>query len=242
MRQPACARTVEEMAPRIVVIVLSTVLALAVAGSALARTPHDTTYKPVGRDVRTAKGLLVKRADVPGFADAGAPDDRDATCSTYDPDLSGLVTTGEADGRYYSRTSASGALTVGSQAALFRSAAHAGSYWKRAVTSKKITPCLSEVFRRGLPPGAKLSNVRTVPVAAASGALRVHSWNLVGRVHVDGNVVPFVLEAVGLKRGRAISFVFAMSVGTPLAEQVRRVGAVASAKLLRAKLGTAPAS
>jgi hypothetical protein len=65
------------------------------------------------------------------------------------------------------------------------------------------------------------------------------SWNLVGRVHQDGRVVPFVLEAVGMQRGRAISFLLAMSMGQPPVEQVRRVGAIASAKLMGASLGPA---
>jgi hypothetical protein len=231
------------MAGRLALFAFPVVCALVLAGSAVARSPHETTYRPVTADVRTAKSLLVTRADVPGFRDSGAPDDRDATCSAYDPDLSALVTTGEAEGRYYTRTAASGALTVGSQAALFTTAAQAKAYWMRAVTNKKITPCLAELFRRGLPVGSKLTNVKTIPITAATGALEVHSWNLVGRVHVDGNVVPFVLEAVGLKRGRAISFLFAMSVGKPLVEQVERIGAVASAKLAHARLGSAvPAS
>jgi hypothetical protein len=226
--------------PRKLLAVLAVLLgALALVGASAARTPHESTYRPIPKDVETAKSLLVTLADVPGFRDGGAPPDTDVTCSTYDPDLSALVTTGEADGRYFTHTSAGGALMIGSQAAVFRSAAEANAYWKRGFATRKIAPCVAEAFRRGLPPRATLTHVRAVPVRASSGPLKVMSWNLVGRVHQDGRVVPFVLEAVGMQRGRAISFLLAMSMGQPPVEQVRRVGAIASAKLMGASLGPA---
>jgi hypothetical protein len=224
------------MLRRLLVPAIAALCSLVVVGSAGARDPHETTYAPVAADIRTAKGLLVTPADVPGFSDNGAPKGDDTACSSYDPDLSAIVTTGEAEGHLYSRSFASGALTVGSQAALFRTVAHANSYWRRAFTSRKITPCLAEAFRRGLPAGTKLSNLRTVPITSSSGALRVHSWNLVGRIHVDGTAVPFVIETVGLRRGRAISILVAMSVGAPRVEYIRRLGAIAGERLARARL------
>lgn len=164
-----------------------------VTATAATRGPHEPTYRPVAGDVRAATRLLIGRADLPGYRDTRVVRTGTDVCSRYDPDLSALVTTGEVEGRYFGRETRGGALVVTSQAALFRSRDHAETYWRRAVVDPRIRPCLAEALRKGLPTGSKLMDLRTVPLRFTSGPLRIQSWNVLGRVLVDGEDVPFVM-------------------------------------------------
>jgi hypothetical protein len=225
-------------------IALAATLALAAVAPA-ARGPKDPTYQPNARDLAIARSLLLVRAVVPArfTIESSKPSDDDFTCSTYDPDLSRLVSTADVEGRDFSHTARTGVYFVSSTAMLFRTSEEAATYWRRAVVHRKVGPCLVESFRDAFGKGAALGNVKVIPLELASGELSVQSWNVVGDLR-DGTRVlgKALIEVAVLKRGRAISALMMFTLGKPLGADAEAMGAAVGHKLARAAVTGGPAA
>jgi hypothetical protein len=178
-----------------------------------ARSPHEPTYRPVPADVKAAKSLLLRADDLAaGFRAVPVPSTA-FRCTAYDPDLSNLVTTGEALGRYLERRTARGYESVATMAYVFRSTREANAYWRSGFDDKRNGLCIVEILKSSVGKatallGQKLEWIRGTPKIERFGmrGQRAVIWSVAPILSVAGQRFSVEISVWGFISGRTAVF------------------------------------
>jgi hypothetical protein len=196
------------MSRRLVAFGLLIVLALSVAGAALARDPHDEQVRLRAADVALAKRIVLSQKDV-GYAwkrESIVGDHANPKCPGFDPDFSAFTITGKAKTVYKQPSGA----TVASSVEVFRSRSDAvGDF--RAGARPELALCIRTLLERELSgSGLPMRVVSSAVVAAPRVGERRIAYRTIARI--DAAHVNVYLDWVIVQRGRSI---FALTFMTP---------------------------
>ena len=207
------------------------VLAFAVLASAAdARHPRDPREAFTAADRAWAQRIVLKPGDLPGrWRSTKSASDDDARCPTFDPDMSDLTITGEADSRDFDR----GGVFVSSTAEVFRTARETATSFRRAARPQLIR-CYDEAFRDGLGTvRARLVSGRAV-TGPRVGDRRL-ALRLVWELTVREGTARTHLDLIGWDRGRASAAVVVLSVGRSQSELAARLAQRMDARMRLAR-------
>jgi hypothetical protein len=187
-------------------------IAGAVAGAALAASPHDPQKRFTSADQARARTLLVKRADLPGVGwKSQRSTGDDSTCKSFNPDESKLVETGEQDSPEFTRVGG----FVTSTAAIFKTTKDAQTAWNLEV-KPKILDCLAEGLNQASTSGAAIRIVSRGTLAYPHLAPRTAAYFVRLAFNVHGVKFNADLRVVCLGKGRANVALMTLSPGSPL--------------------------
>jgi hypothetical protein len=175
-----------------------TVVALVVAGVALAGDPSKETIARTAAGNAQAKAEVVRKADVGSGWKGGfrKPDlSSSMPCATYHPKQSDLVLIGAAESRF-SRP----ALEVDSEAQVLRAAAMVRRDWQRTILAPQVMPCLRQGFTKALGAHAKLVSFRQVAFPHVASLTR--AFRLVANVATQVGPVALEIDFVAMGSGR----------------------------------------
>jgi hypothetical protein len=175
-----------------------TVVALVVAGVALAGDPSKETIARTAAGNAQAKAEVVRKADVGSGWKGGfrKPDlSSSMPCTTYHPRQSDLVLIGAAESRF-SRP----ALEVDSEAQVLRAAAMVRRDWQRTILAPQVMPCLRQGFTKALGAHAKLVSFRQVAFPHVAPLTR--AFRMVATVATQFGPVPLEIDFVAMGSGR----------------------------------------
>jgi hypothetical protein len=200
----------------------------------------DPQERYTAADKAKARSLLLKRGDlVAGWkqSPAAKADDSsdDYKCAGYDPDLSDLTETGEAEVEFSHR---SGAM-IFSYASLMKSPEQAVVSWRRGNTPA-FARCLAQVVTQGLSDAdadAKVTSYGRMPFPKL--APRVAAFKVAFTVSAPEfeKPVPFTFHVVILGSGRAEVALIAMAPFAGLAAaDLRALGNVLAERMAAAKV------
>ena len=215
-------------------LLLLTCLAAPAPALALA-AGGDPKERLTAADQTRARTLVLAQGDFgPGWKRTRSPQQEDESlrCPGFEPDLSDLTVTGEAESEF----AHSGGGFVGSFSSLMRSPQEAAASWARTV-KPGLVRCLASFFRQGVAQeGATARIVRQGAVAFPRVAPRTAAFRIVARIGlpVTEETVPFVVDLVVLGRGRADVGLMAIAPGkgTPAAD-LRALARTLATKLER---------
>jgi hypothetical protein len=215
-------------------LVLVLAVCLAVPAVALGAA-GDPVERFTARDQAVARSLTLKRTDLSAGWKATKPSDDggDLTCPGFDPNLSDLTLTGEAETEFEHPSVA----FIGSSVSVFRTSAQAQAAWSRVVRPALLR-CLVHFFREGVAEsGGTVKVTRRAKVAFPKVAPRVAAYRITAAVGSKGAAatVPFALDLVLLGRGRAEVAVLAMAPGRGVAPaDLRTFGKLLAGRLQKA--------
>ena len=183
---------------RLAAIAVATVFAAAAASAAVAAA-RGYTVRLNAADNAAARAATLKRSDFGSAAGwtggATKPDlTSDLECSTYHPDLSGIVVTGAAASSFRNDM-----LGFDSQIGVVQTAAMTKRDFELS-QAPGVVGCLREALERSLPNSDTIVSVGRVPfphVATYSAAFR-----LVFEIAAKGQTVRIFSDAVVIVRGR----------------------------------------
>jgi hypothetical protein len=194
---------------KLALVVLAVAVALAAAAAALAGSKDPQLHKRAA-DVRLAKSLILKRADLPaGFADKG-PDKSSGPVPDVcpQPNLHSLVMTSDVSSHNFVRKSSGGYGEVSSGASFFLRPAQAQKA-VAVVTSKKMGPCLKQAVIKGASKGShgvlKVVSTHVTPISESVVDMRIKLWDIVAVFKVKGHLVQDELVLGYFLRGRVVS-------------------------------------
>lgn len=199
-------------------------VALAAAGD-----PKEA-FTPADR--ATAKSMVLVRGDLTvGWKSVRSPaDEADVSCASFNPNLSDLTLTGEAETEFeHGQTGAS----IFSYASVYQTSANARAGWARTM-KPALTRCFAEVIRDSVGKDATVTFTKQGRVAFPAVAPRVFALRIVCVVGSAGSdvKVPVTLDLVVLGRGRGEVALMAIGLGKGIAPADLR----AFARLLSARM------
>lgn len=193
---------------------LLAVAALALPPAALA-AQGEPQKQHTAADTARARAMVLRLRDLPGSGWKGKRDTspNDSTrCAGFEPNLSDLVETGQADSLEFSHPA--GAF-VGSSATLFRSVADANAAFDRVVRPG-LARCLRAVVAGTADRTTKVAVLSSARVAHPRRGDESRAYRLRARLTAGGRSFPLVLDIVAVRRGRADALVLAANLGRPL--------------------------
>ena len=169
------------------------VLALVVAGTAVAATSGEPKKDILPAVQAKAKAINVKRSDLPsgvGFKPRpSSPDTGTPTCSFYNPDQSDLTENGDAKSPEFTLPSSS---FISSSTSIFKTASQGRTAYTRVV-QPKLPDCLADVFRKGA--GAnKVAIVSAKEIRFAKLGERSNAYRIYATVKVGAQKVKVYLD------------------------------------------------
>jgi hypothetical protein len=187
-------------------------LALVLAGSALAAASGEPKKDIIPAVQAKAKAINVKMSDLPkgaGFTPKPAsPDTGTPTCSFYNPDQSDLTENGNAKSPEFTLPSAS---FVASSTSIFKSASQGRTAYRRVV-QPKLPNCLAEVFRKGA--GAnKVTIVSAKEMPFAKLGERSNAYRINAAVKAGKGSVKVVLDVVLFNDAKVDAVIFFAGIG-----------------------------
>ena len=215
---------------RLAPLALSVSVILAVAAAAFAG-PNDPRLHKRAVDVKRAKTLLLKRADLPaGFVDNGpqkpsgpAPD---IPCAQ--PNLHALVMTADVSSHEFARNRPASVAEATSGASFFVRAPQAQKA-VAAVTSPKIGRCLKKFVvtsaTKGTNGALKITRVRLVPISENVRDLHTRIWDMFLTFKAQGVVFHDELVLSYLRRGRVVSTMMLNSLNGLTEAEASRISA-----------------
>ena len=198
-------------------VLLGLVAALVVAApaAALGRGGHDPQRRLNARDQAKARSLVLQQRDLgPGWTSNPPPStgsSGDLSCAGFDPNLSDLVETGEAQSRVFARGLGTSVFSIGT---VYADARTAETAWNR-IMRRALVRCLSTLLEGSSTGGVAIKTLssgrfafpRTTPRSAAFRiAVEAKALGVATRIYVD---------LLGLGRGRLEADVFVVSVQQP---------------------------
>jgi hypothetical protein len=223
---------------RVPLFALAFTAALAVAAAAFAG-PNDPRLHKRAADVKRAKTLLLKRADLPaGFVDGGpqkpsgpAPD---IPCAQ--PNLHALVMTADVSSHEFDRNRLASVAEATSGASFFVRAAQAQQA-VAAVTSPKIGRCLKKFVvtsaTKGTNGALKITRVRLVPISENVRDLHTRLWDMFLTFKAQGVAFHDELVLAYLRRGRVVSMMMLNSLNGLTEAEASRISARLTFRLKR---------
>jgi len=196
--------------PRLMRLAAAVLLALVVAGGALAaRADHlDPQERFTSADQARARAMLLKRADVSATTSRPGGSETHTTCRGLDE--SDLVLTGEAHTPEFQLSGhLSGLISFQSVAQVYRSAAHATASWKRANSAAGFA-CLRAEFRKlGSASGVQFYSLRRLRFPRAAQRTVAYRALYIGQP--QGRPVRVYFDAIYLGHSRALAGIFIAS-------------------------------
>jgi len=193
-------------------LVITLVLAAAVAGTAAAANPHDPQKRYTAADQALAAKLVLKRADLPATGWKGTKStDENSMCRSFNPDESKLVETGKKDSLEFTRNGG----FVTSMAAIFRTAKDAQTGWNLEV-KPQILNCLAEGLGQASTSGAIVKITSRGRLAFPHLAPRTAAFFVRLAFNVQGIKFAADLHFICLGRDRANLALMTLSPGKPL--------------------------
>ncbi len=161
-------------------------------------------------DTALARSALLKRSDLGrGWSTVPAPTRvPPLTCSQYSPSLGGAVLTGDAASPTFSAGSTG--PDISSNSYVYKTAAQAGTVWRRVVTAKLVR-CLAAGLVEGSGHGVKFTVSREHMLSLPSIAAGQRGYRVVGTATSTDQQVGVYLDQLMLERGRMIT---AITFGT----------------------------
>jgi hypothetical protein len=196
---------------RLVVVV---VLAAAVAVPAALASNGEPQKRLTKADQARARAIVLRRSDFP--ADWVAKPNTntsqdDPRCSTYNPDQSDLVETGDVDSPDFTRADGS---FVSSSVGIFKTAAMAKKGYAR-VARPELASCFGELFKKGAAPAkVRLLQVGALPFRRLGD--RSNAYRLTANVTLQGTTIPVGIDIVTFNRGRVDAAIIVLGIRGPL--------------------------
>jgi hypothetical protein len=126
-------------------------------------------------------------------------------CSTYNPDQSDLIETGDVDSPDFSRPEGS---FVSSSVGIFKTRKMAQTGYTR-VARPQLPSCFAELFTKGVAP-AKVKVLQVGSLAFRQLGDRSNAYRLRANVTVQGTTVPTTIDIILFNRGRVdVAMIFA---------------------------------
>ena len=193
-------------------IALVALLAAVLTGAALAAT-GDPVKHHTAADMAKARSIVFKLRELgPGWRrDTSQQTDDSPRCSYFEIDESDLVETGYAEGTF---NDSSGA-TLGSEASVYKTVAHAQATWSRHVRPA-LARCLADELRReAAKDGDTIAIVRTGKLSFPKVSPRTAAYRLLVRLTPKGRTtaIPLTFDLVFLERGRILTFLGVVTAG-----------------------------
>ena len=189
-------------------LVLAVLVAAVVVPVALAAT-GDPQKKLTKADQARARAVSLKLSDLGQGWTAGPPSKEDSSnprCSTYNPDQSDLIETGDYDSPDFSQASGS---FVSSTVGVFRTAAMAKTGYARVV-APQLPKCFAELFRKGFKKPQSATIFSSGPVAFQRFGDRLNAYRIRASVKVPPATVSATIDIVTFNRGRIdVALIFA---------------------------------
>jgi hypothetical protein len=198
---------------RLLALAVVAVAAVLAAPAAFA-AQGEPQEKHTAADNAKARSIVLKLRDLPGTGWTAekdtSPDDDPLRCAGFNPDLSDLVETGDAESPNFDHK-ASGSF-VSSTGSLFRSEVDANQGFDRVVKPGLIR-CLQRVLEGESTAAAKIAVKRAGVFAFPKVGDESRAYRVQATVTASGQTVPVVLDIVLFRSGRADVAFLALGIG-----------------------------
>jgi hypothetical protein len=189
-------------------LLCAALVAAAVAVPVALAAPGDPQKKLTKADQAKARAISLRQSDFPsgwvGKPNTNTSQDN-PRCSTYNPDQSDLIETGDVDSPDFSRPEGS---FVSSSVGIFKTRKMAQTGYAR-VARPQLASCFAELFTKGVAP-AKVQVLQVGPLAFRQLGDRSNAYRLRANVTVQGTTVPTTIDIVLFNRGRVdVAMIFA---------------------------------
>jgi hypothetical protein len=191
--------------------VVAVVLTAGAAAASAAKDPKAPSQRHTRADMRLAKSLALRRADLAAGWTVVKPPPDSVPCQGA-PDESDLVQTARVDPSFTWRD---GATTIGSQVDVFRSKQEALKDW-RLSTFALTEKCMLQSARVGLGKGIRVSISGGGPLKPPAGSERALHYRVVFSVRSPKGTLSLVTDVVAVGRGRITVVLHTVSVARPL--------------------------
>jgi hypothetical protein len=208
------------MMPAVRRLVLAAALAAVVVPVALA-APGDPQKKLTKADQAHARTVSLKLSDFGrGWSQEAPSKDNESKprCSSYNPDQSDLIETGEYDSPNFSVPPGS---FVSSSVGVFKTAAMARTGYGR-VAVPALPRCFGELFRKGITKPQSATILFAGPLAFPRYGDRSNGYRIRASVKVGTATVPATIDIVLLNRGRIDVAVIFAGIQQPFAPAFER--------------------
>jgi hypothetical protein len=165
-------------------------------------------------DQAKARAISLRQSDFPsGWV--GKPNTTTSQdtprCSTYNPDQSDLIETGDVDSPDFTRADSS---FVSSSVGIFKTAKMAKAGYAR-VAKPQLASCFGELFKKGAAP-AKVQLLHVGPLAFRRLGDRSNAYRLTANVTLQGTTIPVASDIVTFNRGRVDVAMIFLGIRGPL--------------------------
>jgi hypothetical protein len=178
------------------------VAALVASGAAEARSPHREQLRVTPRDGGLAQRIVLTQGDLGGgwaAVDPGPWND-DATCATFDPDLSAYTITGRA----HSAVRDAAGTTVVSAVELHPTAADAAADF-RASNTAEVPTCVASFFQEGVQKQGLTMRIRAARmVRAPRVGDQASRYAYRFELQAAGRSLGIYMDTLAFRRGRAV--------------------------------------
>jgi hypothetical protein len=151
-------------------------------------------------DQAKAHAIALQRSDLPagwvGKPNTNTSQDN-PRCSTYNPDESDLIETGDVDSPDFTRPDGS---FVSSSVGIFKTVKMAKTGYAR-VARPQLASCFGELFTKGAAP-AKVQLLHVGPLPFRRLGDRSNAYRLTANVTVQATTIPVAIDIVLFNRGR----------------------------------------
>jgi cytochrome c6 len=182
-------------------------------------TPARFRRAHVAADMALARRALLVRRDLGAgwkprpVPSTGAP----LTCSSFAPDLGGVVETGAASSRVFAQ--ASGGLSVSQASFVYATAAQATILWRRVV-GPGLYRCLAERVKSGATPGVSFTRISRGALRLPRLGGRIAGYRVEAKGVTAGKTLKRYLDMVVLARGRTVTGLSFAGRDRPAARQL----------------------
>jgi hypothetical protein len=165
-------------------------------------------------DQAKARAIALHKSDFPaGWV--GKPNTNTSQdtprCSTYNPDQSDLIETGDVDSPDFTR--ADGSFLSGS-VGIFKTQKMARTGYAR-VARPELASCFGELFKKGAAP-ATVQLLRVGPLAFRRLGDRSNAYRLTANVTLQSTTIPVAIDIVTFNRGRVAVAMICLGIRAPL--------------------------
>lgn len=190
------------------------VLAAALVVPAALASGGEPQKRLTKADQAKARAIALRASDFPagwtGKPNTNTSQD-DPRCSTYNPDQSDLVETGDVDSPDFTR--ADGSLAT-STVGIFRTRTMARTGYGRVVRPQ-LASCFGELFKKGAAP-AKVQLLQVGSLAFPRLGDRSNAYRLTANVTLQGVTIPVAIDIVAFNRGRVDVAMIFLGIRGPL--------------------------
>lgn len=196
------------MIRRVSRLLCAAVAAVVVAVPGALAANGDPQKKLTKVDQARARAISLRQSDFPagwvGKPNTNTSQDN-PRCSSYNPDQSDLIETGDVDSPDFSRPEGS---FVSSSVGIFKTRRMAQTGYAR-VAKPQLPACFAELFTKGVAP-ATVQVLQVGPLGFRKLGDRSNAYRLRAKVTVQGTTVPTTIDIVLFNRGRVdVAMIFA---------------------------------